>query len=76
MRKTINIKVVTRAKHEKIINFHGGLKVYLNKPPVDGKANKRLIELLAEHFDVSKSQITIARGASSRNKIVMLDVTD
>jgi uncharacterized protein YggU (UPF0235/DUF167 family) len=33
--------------------------VYLNSPPVDGKANKEVIQLLAEKFDIPKSLITI-----------------
>ena len=33
-------------------------------------ANKRLLEILAEHFKVPKSRISILRGTKSRNKIV------
>ncbi|MBD1807251.1 DUF167 domain-containing protein [Microcoleus sp. FACHB-SPT15] len=45
----------------------------LKSPPVDGKANKELIELLAKKFDVSKSQIRIKLGLSSRIKLVEID---
>ncbi|MDD5440732.1 MAG: DUF167 domain-containing protein, partial [Candidatus Omnitrophica bacterium] len=48
----VNVKVVPRAKHEKIESINGGLKVYIKQPPVDGKANKYLIKILAKHFDV------------------------
>lgn len=39
-------------------------------PPVEGKANERVIELLAKHFGVPKSRVSIARGASGKRKIV------
>lgn len=51
----------------------GSLTVHLKSPPVDGKANKELIELLAKKFDVSKSQIRIKSGLSSKNKLVEID---
>lgn len=45
-------------------------KVYVTVAPEQGKANKKMIELLAEYFKVSKSQIRIIKGEISRNKIV------
>ena len=42
----------------------------LQSPPVNGKANKELIELIARQFAVSKSQVAIKSGASGRTKIV------
>ncbi|MGC1392932.1 MAG: DUF167 domain-containing protein [Coleofasciculaceae cyanobacterium] len=49
------------------------MTIHLKSPPVDGKANKELIELLAKKFDVSKSQIRIKSGLSARNKLVEID---
>jgi uncharacterized protein YggU (UPF0235/DUF167 family) len=37
---------------------------------VDGKANKELIELLAEKFNVTKSQVQIKSGLSSNIKLI------
>jgi len=51
----------------------GGLTVHLKSPPVDGKANKELIELLAKKFNVLKSQIRIKSGLSSRTKLIEID---
>lgn len=45
-------------------------KVYVTAAPEKGKANKKMIELLAEYFKASKSQIKIIKGEISRNKIV------
>ena len=48
----------------------GSLLVYIRDPAVEGKANTALVELLAKHFGVSKSRVTIVRGHTSRHKIV------
>ena len=66
----INIRVIPNAKQNKIVKEQARLKVYLTAPPVEGKANKALIEFLAEHFGVKKSKITIIRGQKSRDKLV------
>lgn len=39
-------------------------------PPVDGKANEALIELVATHFAVRRNQVRIRSGASGRSKTV------
>jgi uncharacterized protein (TIGR00251 family) len=48
----------------------GGLKIRLTAPPVEGAANEALIRFLAETLSVSKSQIEIVAGHTSREKIV------
>lgn len=45
-------------------------KIYVTAAPEQGKANKKMIELLAEYFKVAKSQIRIIKGEISKNKIV------
>ena len=46
------------------------LTVYLREKPTDGAANQALIRLLADYFQVAKTQITIRRGHTSRHKQV------
>ena len=46
------------------------LKIYLTAIPVDGKANKELIKLLAEKLGISKSRIEIIKGEKSKEKVV------
>ena len=48
----------------------GSYKVSLNAPPVEGRANERLVEMLAAFFKVRKSSVTILRGQSGRKKLV------
>ncbi len=44
----------------------------LKSPPVDGKANQELVKLVAEHFNVAKSCVSIQSGAGSRLKRVSI----
>jgi uncharacterized protein (TIGR00251 family) len=50
------------------VEFHAAIR----EPARDGKANLALVDLLARHFDVPKSSITIVRGHASRRKIIEL----
>jgi uncharacterized protein (TIGR00251 family) len=45
----------------------------LKSPPVDGKANTELIELVARHFGCRKSAVRIKSGASGRVKLVEIN---
>jgi uncharacterized protein (TIGR00251 family) len=44
----------------------------IKSPPVDGKANAELLELVARKFGCSKSEVSIKSGASSRTKLVRI----
>lgn len=73
MAKIVNIKVVPNAKKNEVIQEVDHLKIKVNAPPVEGKANKVLIEVLAEYFNVKKSAIRIIKGEKSRDKVVMIE---
>lgn len=45
------------------------LHVYVNQPPLEGKANNAAIETLADYFKVSKSQVRLISGPKSKYKI-------
>ena len=51
----------------------GSFVVYVREISVDGKANEALVKLLAKHFKVSKTNVTIIRGHTSRHKIVEIN---
>jgi len=69
-----NVKVKPNSKQQAIIlEDDGSLTVRLQSPPVDGKANKELIQVLAERFGVRKSQVSIHSGERSRMKRVEVD---
>jgi uncharacterized protein (TIGR00251 family) len=44
----------------------------IKSPPVDGKANKELIALIAKHFECRKADVSIKAGASGRLKLVQI----
>jgi uncharacterized protein (TIGR00251 family) len=52
----------------------GELHIYVSQPPLDGKANKAVIETLAKHFGVSKSKVVLTRGEKYKNKIFNINV--
>ncbi len=65
------VRVIPRASRNEIESVTGNaLKVRVTAPPVEGAANKALIELLAERLKVRKSQIEIVAGQTSRQKMV------
>jgi uncharacterized protein (TIGR00251 family) len=44
------------------------LRLRLQAPPVDGKANQALVKWLAGCLDVPQQAVTLARGETSRRK--------
>lgn len=76
MPKIIRVKVITRAKQNKVVEDKDFLKVYLNAPPQKGKANKRMIEILKEFFKLKKSQIEIIQGKFSSQKLIKINEID
>jgi uncharacterized protein YggU (UPF0235/DUF167 family) len=48
------------------------LKVFVSAKPENNKANKALIEVLASHFKIPKSNVTIKNGHRSRKKTILL----
>lgn len=55
--KLLNIKVIPNAKQTKIISSEDGLKVYVKERAEDGKANKAVIEVLSEYFNVKNHSL-------------------
>ena len=66
------IRVIPRAKQNKVVEEDGRVKVYLTAPPVEGRANQALIEVLAAHFQVRRGDIRIVRGEKSRDKLIQI----
>ena len=70
---TLKIKVEPRSSKSGIVGPYGdALKVKLTSPPVEGKANKELIDLLSKELKIPKKDIEIISGQSSKNKIVKI----
>ena len=65
-----SVKVKAGSKCEKIEKLGGDLIVYTHARAHDGEANKKVVELLADYFQVSKSQVEIVSGQKSKKKVV------
>jgi uncharacterized protein (TIGR00251 family) len=48
------------------------VKVYVTVPPESGKANARVIELIAKEINVPKSRLVIVRGSKGRDKVIKI----
>ena len=75
--KKILLKVRAGAKQSSvdgwiIINDKEYLKLSIKSPPEKGKANKEIIEYLAEELAIPKSDIEITSGKTSQLKVVNL----
>ncbi|MDL2284198.1 DUF167 domain-containing protein [Oxalobacter sp. OttesenSCG-928-P03] len=46
------------------------LRIRLQAPPVDGKANEALIRFIADQLDLPKSSVQITHGFTSRRKLL------
>ena len=69
----IRVKVLPRSSRNEIIaKQEDYYKVRLTSPPVQGKANKALLELLAEKLRIPKSNVEIISGKSSRLKSIRI----
>lgn len=49
------------------------LHVYVNAPPLEGKANKAVIEALAKFFGTKKGKIYLVHGEKSKNKVFEIE---
>lgn len=66
----ITVLVKPRSKKEGVEVSHDGIyTVRVNAPPVEGAANERVIELLADFLGKPKSSLTLASGHRSKRKI-------
>ncbi len=70
----LNLRLQPRASKDEIVGLRGDrLKVRITAPPVDGKANQRLIAFFARFFDVRKQDITLVSGETGRNKRIRIN---
>jgi len=69
----IQVKVIPGSKITEIKSTEAGvLKISLNAQPEKGKANKELIDFLADFLNMRKSDIEIIKGETSRIKQVLI----
>ena len=69
MKISVKVKPNARKNEVKQIDARSFI-VSVTAPPVEGKANEKVVEVLAEYFGKSKKCITILRGTVGKMKIV------
>jgi uncharacterized protein (TIGR00251 family) len=68
---SLAVKATPRASRSEIVGIDSqGLRVRLQAPPVDGKANTALVELLADALDLPRRAVAVVGGETSRLKRV------
>jgi uncharacterized protein (TIGR00251 family) len=73
----LRIKVRPNSKTDEIIReADGGLKVKIRAQPIEGKANKYLLEYLGKVLNLPKSKLSLLKGESSSFKTVEIDATE
>ena len=66
----ITVVVSTNSKNEKVETLEGGAyKVWVKTPPIDGRANLRVVKLLSVFLKVPKSDILLLNGSKSKIKV-------
>lgn len=69
----LHIKVVPNSSRTQLAGVLGNaLKIKVAQPPEDGRANKAVIQFLAEMLCLSQSQITLVTGQNRPQKILRL----
>ena len=73
----ISIRVTPKAKGDEILGWKNDvLRIRVKAPPVDGRANAALVELLAKTLRVPKTSVRITIGLADRRKTVEIDELD
>ena len=66
----INVVAHVNAKKPRIErDLTGTFHIWVNAPPLEGKANWAIIEFLANFFKTKKNRIYLIKGEKSKNKI-------
>ena len=73
MKISVRLKPNSRHREEVVVGSDGTYIIYTKAPAIEGRANVAAIKLLAKHFGVSKSQVRLLRGATSKYKVFDID---
>lgn len=69
----LRVHAVPRASKTSFAGFHGdAIKVRIQAPPEDGRANVALCEWVARLFNLSRRSVELVSGCSSREKTLRL----
>lgn len=70
---SLHIRIQPGASQNKVVGYENGvLQLRIMAPPVEGKANRKTIEFVADLLDVPPSFITIKTGLAARQKTLTI----
>jgi uncharacterized protein (TIGR00251 family) len=69
----VRVHVTPGARVERVQLQEDGIRVWVNALPIDGRANRRVAEVLAARLGVSRSKVEVVLGAGSKHKTVEID---
>jgi len=70
---SVKVHLTPRSAVEEISGRHGdALAVKVKAPPVDGRANLALVELMSRLLGIRRSRLEIISGLTSREKVVRI----
>ncbi|MEP6670799.1 MAG: DUF167 domain-containing protein [Chthoniobacter sp.] len=70
----LRLRVVPNARRSEVVGVHGdAIKVKIQAPAVEGKANEALRDFLAERLQVPARAVEIISGGKSRDKVVAVE---
>jgi uncharacterized protein (TIGR00251 family) len=73
----LRVKVKPNSKSDEVRKEpNGGISVRVKAPPVDGKANKYLVEYIAEYLGLSRSQVKLLKGETNQYKTLAIDADE
>lgn len=69
----LSIRVVPNAARTEVAGMHGeAVKIRLQAPPVEGKANEALLAFLAGKLSLRRNELELVRGEKSREKRISI----
>lgn len=69
----LTVRISPGAQKDAVSVDASGIRIKVQAPPVDGKANKQLRKYLGQCFDLPQSRIQIVRGQSGRLKTIRIE---
>jgi uncharacterized protein (TIGR00251 family) len=77
MSRPLRVRVTPRSIKTEVIGYREGvLRIRLSAPPVDGAANTACCEFVAKLLGIPKSNVQVAKGAASREKMLSVEGFD
>ena len=73
--RVVEVKVVPKSSRQRVeVIEENKLKVWVHSAPERGRANEELREILAKHFGLARTKVSLFKGGRSRIKLFALDM--